>query len=117
MAYVKCNIGGSSKYRSGNGGYAINGTKNVNMGFHPTSFVLTWMGKEAYSSSLGYFYTTSARYSALMNYNGTWKRQSALTHQWSSYGIQLPSDTSTFTSFDFKWDSNTTNGEILWVAY
>ena len=116
MAFIKCS-GSSSKYRSGNGGYAIKGYKTVKMGYHPTSFVYTYMGKEAYNSTAGW-YTNEARASILMNYNGTWKRASVFNVTgYGGYGIQIPEDTSTFTSFSYRWDSDTTNGEILWVAY
>ena len=116
MAFIKCS-GNLSKYRSGNGGYALKGNKTVTMGYHPTSFVYVYMGKEAYKSSIGW-YTSSARASIIMNYNGTWKRQSVFTVSgYAGYGIQLPENTSTFTSFVYRWDSDTTSGEILWVAY
>ena len=115
MAFIKCSGSGGIQWKDGSFA-AQNKTLSINMGFAPTSAILTRGFKTNGDIRLSCVFkdkNSSGGYSWFRASNPT----SGSLSDWSFSSYQIQSYTEGSTSFNFKWDSNTTLPTVYWLAY
>ena len=115
MAYVKCRNGLSIDWKDGSFTPKY-GTISVDMGFAPTMAILTRGFKTDGSIRISCVFkdkNSSGGYSWFRASNPS----SASGDSWSYSSYQIQAYTDGSTSFNFRWDSNTSLPTVYWLAY